>query len=119
MDRIMIEALEVDASIGVHVWEKNVRQTLRLDIELGYNMQRAAASDQLRDALDYVAVTETISSVVSSRHFNLLEYLAEQLAQQLLKEFPVQQIKLILRKPGAIAQAENVGVCIERSQLQR
>jgi dihydroneopterin aldolase len=116
MDRIVIEALQVDASIGVHAREKNVRQTLQLDIELGYNMQCAAASDRLCDALDYGLVAETIAGFVSSRHFNLLEHLAEQLAQQLLQTFPVQHIKLHLRKPGAIAYAAAVGVCLERSR---
>lgn len=116
MDKVIIEGLRIDTFIGVYAWEKSVKQTLLLDLELSCDLQKAAATDQVFDTLDYAAVVDAIVAFTSARHFQLLEALADNLAKFLLDKFSVQHIKLSLRKPGAIAQAAVVGVQIERSK---
>ncbi len=114
MDKVIIEALRVDTIIGVHEWERSVRQSLVISIELGCDVRKAAANDQLVDTVDYAGIASRIIAFTAEHHFRLLETLAEQLAQLLLDEFPIQQVKLSVRKPAAIAQATAAGIQIER-----
>jgi len=116
MDKICITNLQFDTVIGVYAWEKTVKQTLSLDLELSCDLRKAAARDQLTDALDYTAIANRIIRFATEQHFQLLETLAEKLAQVLLMEFPVSQVKLQLSKRGAIPQADAVMVSLQRSK---
>lgn len=114
MDNVFIEALEVDATTGVHDWERQMRQRLRLDLTLGWDTLPAGRSDALPDALDYAAVSERARAIAEASHYYLLEALAETLAQQLLSEFGVPWLRLTLTKPGAVPGARAAGITIER-----
>ena len=116
MDKVIIEDLRIETIIGVNEWERHVRQTLRVTIELALDIKSAAASDKLDAAIDYTAVANRMTAFVSAQNVQLLETLAEQMAQVLLAEYPVQEVKLYLRKPAALAQAASAGVQIERSR---
>lgn len=116
MDKVFIEALEVDAVIGIHDWERSIRQTLSLDIELGFDNRVPAASDQVADTLDYDAISQRITAFVQQSQFGLVETLAERCAALVLAEFNVRWLRLKLSKPGAVRNARAVGVVIERVQ---
>jgi dihydroneopterin aldolase len=111
---VFIERYQVEASIGVFAWEKKIAQTLLFDLQLQCDFSVASVSDDVKDAVDYGAVCESIDLVVSSRHFELLESLAEAVSDRIFSLFPVQNIILRISKPGAVPGAENVGVQIER-----
>lgn len=111
---VIIEHYEVDASIGVFEWEKKIPQRLIFDLELSGDFSAASVTDILEDAIDYAAVCKAINTVVSSRHFNLLESLAENVVDKLFSLFPVQNLTLTINKPGAVPRAESVGVKIIR-----
>ena len=114
-DRVFIENLEVETIIGVLDWERRVRQRICIDLEMAADIGKAASTDALEDALDYHAVSKRLTEFIEQSRFQLLESLAEALAELLQKEFGVQRLKLKLSKPGAIANAGNVGVMIERA----
>lgn len=114
MDTIRIRGLKVEAIVGVHAWERKVPRTLVLDLELATDVARAAAKDQLKDALDYDAVARLATSFVVESRFQLIETLAERLAARLQKEFGLRWLKLEVHKPGAVAGAQDVSVAIER-----
>jgi len=116
MDKVIIEALRVDTFIGVNAWEQSVKQTLVISIELGCDIRKAAATDQLTDAVDYASIANRIIAFTSSHHFQLLEVVAEQLTQLLLDNFSIHYVKIDVRKTDAIAQAAAAGVQIERSR---
>jgi 7,8-dihydroneopterin aldolase/epimerase/oxygenase len=116
MDIIYIRELKVDALIGVYDWERLVRQSLLLNIEMGVDISAAAATDNIVDALDYSAVAARITSTIANSHFKLIETLAEQCASIILDEFQAKWLRLSLSKPGAVANAKDVGVIIERGE---
>ena len=116
MDIVFIRELRADTVIGVHDWERKVRQTVVLDLEIASDNRRAAASDGIGDALDYSAVSARLLSFIEGSEFSLIESLAEQVASIVLAEFGVSWLRLRLSKPGAVIAARDVGVLIERGE---
>ena len=116
MDKVLIEGLEVEALIGIHPWERRRRQPLRLDLALAFDNRRPAASDAIADTLDYQAVADRLGAFVSSSSYQLVEALAEECAQLVLREFAVDWLRIAVRKPAALHAADAVGVVIERTQ---
>ena len=114
MDIVYINDLRIDTVIGVFDWEREIRQTVVLDLEMGWDISKAAASDDLQYTLDYKAVSDRLTEFVSASEFQLLEAMAEQISGIVLEEFSVPWLKLKLGKPGAVPTAKDVGVVIER-----
>lgn len=114
MDTIYIRGVEVQTVVGVWEWEQKQSRPLVLDLELGLDLRRAAASDQLRDTVSYQAVTDHLIEWCATQRNQLLETLAERLARRLFDEYPIQSLRLTMSKPGAVAAAKDVGIVIER-----
>jgi dihydroneopterin aldolase len=114
MDTVFIRELRADTVIGVYEWERTIRQTVVLDLDMATDNRRAAGSDGIADALDYAAVSERIVSFIEGSEFQLIETMAERVAEIVLAEFQVPWLRLRLAKPGAVAAAREVGVLIER-----
>ncbi|MDX1561938.1 MAG: dihydroneopterin aldolase [Gammaproteobacteria bacterium] len=115
MDKIFLTDLRVDATIGIWEWERRIKQTVAIDLELATDVRRAAASDSIDDALDYKGIAKRLIRAVESSEYQLVETLAEALAKIVVTEFGVSWVKLAVSKPGAIEGSRNVGVSIERS----
>jgi len=116
-DRVLIEGLEVRTVIGIYDWEREIRQTVRLDLEMSWDISKAAKSDDIADTLDYKAVSKRLIAFVEGSSFGLIESLAEHCADILLQEFNVPWLMLKMSKPGAVRGSENVAVLIERGSL--
>ncbi len=116
MNSIIIDGLIIEACLGVHDWEHHIAQTLVCDIELGVDIERAAASDKLQDTVDYVAICTAIEEAIKGRHFQLLETLVEHLAEMISQQFSVQWLSLYVRKHDAMANTRSVGVKVERGR---
>jgi len=114
MDKIFIRGLEVQTTIGIHGWEQQAPRPLLLDLELGTETREAAASDHIRDAIDYAAVAETALRFGRETRVQLLETFAERLARRLFESFSIQSLRLTVHKPGAVAGLQAVGIEIER-----
>lgn len=114
MDRVLIEALELETVIGVYDWERTIRQRLLLDLELATDIRPAAATDDLAKTLDYAVISQRIARFADEHDFALVETFAERLAQLLIDEFSIPWLRLTLRKPEAVPTAAAVGVRIER-----
>ena len=117
MDKVFIEGLEIEALIGIYDWERRIRQTLRFDLEMGFDNRKPAASDAITDTPDYKAVSKRLVEFVGQSDFGLVETLAERCAAIVLEEFGVPWLRLKLSKPGAVRGAQAVGVVIERSRV--
>ena len=115
-DIVYIHDLKVHTKIGVFAWEKRINRPLLLDIEMSCDVAKAAEEDDLQEALNYDAVSQTVQQFADQHQFNLIETFAERLAKQLLMQFKMAHIKIKLGKPGAISSAREVGVVIERHQ---
>ena len=113
-DTVFIRGLKAASVIGCYDWERDIRQTLVIDLELQADFTRAAQTDALADALDYAAISQRVIAVCDESRFQLLEALAEHLAGIVLAEFSIQSLRMTITKPGAVSEAEGVGVVIER-----
>ena len=116
MDKVFIEALEIDALIGIYDWERRIRQTLVFDLEMGFDNRVPAARDDIAHTLNYKAVSKRLIEYVSQSDFGLVETLAERCAAIVMDEFDVDWLRLKLSKPGAVRGARAVGVIIERAR---
>jgi len=114
MDIVFIEDLRIEAVIGIYDWERRIRQTVSLDIEMAFDNTVPAASDDIADTLNYKAVSKRLIAYVSESSFGLVETLAERCAAIIREEFGVAWVRLKLSKPGAVRGAHAVGVRIER-----
>ena len=113
-DYVSVRDLSVAAVIGVHPWEREIEQTLVFNVEMAADVSRAAATDDLADALDYSAVAEVIAAVVREGKFRLIETAAERVADRLLAGFALSWLRLELRKPIA-AGAYTAMITVERA----
>jgi 7,8-dihydroneopterin aldolase/epimerase/oxygenase len=113
-DRLSIEGLRVQAFIGVRDWERRVRQPLVIDLEMRTDAARAAAGDDLADAVDYGAVARRVTEYAGESSFGLIESLAENIAALVRREFGVGWLRVRVRKPRAVPNADVVAVEIER-----
>ncbi|MDH5824578.1 dihydroneopterin aldolase [Luteimonas sp. RD2P54] len=116
MDKVFIEGLEIETTIGIYDWERRIRQPLVIDLEMAFDNRVPAASDAIGDTLDYKAVSKRLIEYVSQSEFGLVETLAERCAEIVLSEFGVTWLRLKLGKPGAVRGARAVGVVIERTR---
>lgn len=116
MDIVYIHDLKVDTVIGIFDWERKIRQTVSLDIEMATDIRPAAATDDIDKTLDYKAVGKRLIHFIRESEFQLVETLAEKCANIILNDFAVPWVRLRLSKPGALRGSKDVGVIIERGQ---
>ena len=116
MDIVFIKKLEVRTVIGVFDWEREIKQKLVLDLELGTDIKKAAETDDLTNTLDYKAISHGVFDFVEQSEYQLVETVADKVAELILRDFQVQWVSITLNKPGAVSIAESVGVKIERGQ---
>ncbi len=113
-DKIFLEGLTVKCRIGIFDWERKILQKIMIDLEFPADIRRAARTDNIKDATDYKRIAKFAVSFVAKSRFYLIETLAEHLAQALLREFKLPEIRLRVSKPGALRGSRNVGVKIFR-----
>jgi dihydroneopterin aldolase len=115
-DRIFLHGLTAECIIGFIDWERRVKQTVVLDIELPVDCRRAAISDEVSDTLDYKRVAKRVLAFIEASEFKLVETLAHRVALLILEEFAVAWVRIALNQPGAIRNSRDVGVVIERAR---
>ena len=116
MDIVFLHELKVDTVIGIWEWERKIRQTVVIDLEMAADIRKAAASDNIDDAMNYKLVAKRVQQFVADSEFQLVETLAERIASIVVDEFGVSWVRVKLSKPGAIRGARDVGVVIERGK---
>ena len=114
MDIIFLRELKIDTIVGIYEWERRMPQTVIFDLEMGTDIAKAAASDNIDDTLNYKAVAKRIIGFVGDSEFQLVETLAERVAELIQTEFGVAWLKLTLNKVGAVRGSRDVGIIIER-----
>ena len=115
-DTIFLTDLRVDTIVGIWEWERKIRQTVSIDLELGADIRRAAKSDNIEDTLNYKQVAKRVQQFVLESEFQLVETMAEKIATIVLDEFAVPWVQVRVNKPGAIRGARDVGVRIRRAK---
>lgn len=116
MDIIFLSEMKIDTVIGIWDWERKIRQTVVIDLEMAADIRKAAASDSVDDTLNYKLVAKRVQEFVGDSEFQLVETLAEKIAAIINDEFAVPWVRVRVNKPGAIRGARDVGVVIERGE---
>jgi dihydroneopterin aldolase len=114
VDIVFINDLRIETIIGIYDWERKVKQTISLDLEMGTDIRKSAETDAIEDTLNYKAVAKRLIAFVGESEYQLVETLAEKITEIVLTEFNVPRVKLTVRKPGAVRGSRDVGVVIER-----
>ena len=116
MDKIFLHELKIETIIGIWEWERKIRQTVVIDLEMAADIAKAAATDDVADTLNYKLVAKRLQAFVGESSFQLVETLAERIAAIVREEFGVSWVKVTVHKPGAIRGSRDVGVIIERGE---
>lgn len=116
MDLIYVKNLKIDCVIGAFEWERRIRQTVAIDLDLAADVASAAKTDRLADTVDYKAIAKRLIDFVGRSEFQLVETLAERIAEVVRQEFAIAWVRVRINKKGALRHATDVGVVIERGQ---
>lgn len=116
MDTLFLHGLTVETLIGVYPWERQQRQSLILDLDIGTDFQLSAQSDDVNDTIHYGELAQALRQTLAEQEFLLLEALAEYIAQFVLSRFGAQWIQVKVVKPGILAGVDRVGIQIRRTQ---
>ena len=114
MDIVFIADLRIDTVIGIYDWEREIRQTVAIDLEMGTDISRATETEDIEFALNYKSISDRLIEFVGNSEFLLIETLAEKIAAIVIDEYSVPWVKVTVHKPGAVPAAKDVGVVIER-----
>jgi dihydroneopterin aldolase len=116
MDKIFIHALKTETIIGIFDWERQVKQTVLVDLEFSADIRRAALTDSIDDTLNYKRVAKHVLAFIEASQFHLVETLSEHIAMLILEHFEVAWVRVALSKPGAVRGSRDVGIIIERER---
>ncbi len=116
MDTIFISELHIETRIGVYEWEKQVPQTIELNVEVGLPGGQARSSERIRDTIDYSKVVTRIERLFAERHFGLLETAADEIAGVITREFGAPWVRLSIAKLAPRPRVKKLGVTIERGR---
>jgi dihydroneopterin aldolase len=114
MNTIFIHDLRVSTRVGIYTWERELAQTVRLDLELATPSAAAFTSDDFADALDYAALVARLKALAADHPHQLLERFAQAVADIVLDEFHAPWVKVRVAKLSPIAGVRELGVQIER-----
>ncbi|MGR9091208.1 MAG: dihydroneopterin aldolase [Gammaproteobacteria bacterium] len=114
MDIVYLHGLRLETVIGVWDWERHIRQTLIVDLDMGADIARAAASDSIDDTIDYKTVADRLVEIAKESSYALVESLAERIAGELTGALGIPWVRVRITKSGALRGAREVGVLIER-----
>ncbi len=116
MDIVFIRDLQVETVIGIYDWERKIKQTISIDLDMATDIRKAATSDNIDDTLSYKTVAKRLIAFIEASDYELVEALAEQICTIVRDEFNVPWVRLTLNKPGAVRDSRSVGVIIERGE---
>jgi FolB domain-containing protein len=113
-DKILIKDLLIRGIIGIHDWEREKKQDILINIEMGTDTRAAGVSDDFGDAVDYRALTKSVIGLVEQSQFFLVEKMAEEIARICLEDSRVTVARVRVEKPGAVRFSKSVGIEVER-----
>jgi len=116
MDKIFLHALKTEAIIGIFDWERQVKQSVIVDLEMSADVRKAALTDSIEDTLNYKRLAKRVLAFIEASQFHLVETLTEHIAMLVLEEFGIAWVRVMLSKPGAVRSSRDVGVIVERTR---
>jgi dihydroneopterin aldolase len=116
MDIVYIRDLRIETIIGIYDWEREVKQTVSLDLDMAHDIRQAGETDDIEYALNYKSIAKRLIAFIEGSEFLLVERMAEEVAAIVLNEFSVPWLRLRVSKPGALRGSKDVGILIQRGE---
>jgi 7,8-dihydroneopterin aldolase/epimerase/oxygenase len=113
--RVFVHGLEVMASVGIFEVEKRYEQRIIVGLDLDVAETYDGVSERIGDVVDYARVASDVISLCQSRHFKLLETLAEAIAANVLRDRRVLGVGVRIEKPDAMPECHSLGIEIRRT----
>ena len=110
-DTLAIRGLTAQCRLGVLEGEQANPQEVRIDLELAIDAKRAAARDDVNDAVDYARLVTAVKQLVEGNAYRLMETMAEDIAALILREFPTPEVEVTVAKralPGIDSAAVEI-----------
>lgn len=111
---VHVRGLRLEAEVGVYDSERGRRQSVRIDLTADVDASARCPSGRLADTVNYASLAETVRQIVLARHHDLLEDLAQTIADSLFTDPRITRLALSIDKLTALADADSVGVSLER-----
>ena len=114
-DKIVIKDLEIECIVGIRKKERREKQKIYVSAEIYNNIEKAAKSKNVKDAVNYSPMINKIKKLITSKKYLLLETMAEGIAKLILKNKKVNGVKVLIKKPKALPKGKYAAVEITRS----
>jgi dihydroneopterin aldolase len=114
MDIVFVKDLRFKTIVGCWDWERQLPQTISIDLDMGWDNSTPAASGDLKDALNYKEVSNRVEQFVQEQQYELVESAADGIAALLMEEFAIPWVRVAIHKPFAVTGSKSVGVVVER-----
>ena len=114
MNSIFIHDLRVETRVGVYEWERQLAQTIRIDVEMGLPSDKPFVTGELADAVDYATVVRRLQALAADHPHKLMERFAQAIADLLVHEFAAPWVKVRVAKLAPISGVKEIGIAIER-----
>lgn len=118
-DVIKISDLLIRCIIGINPEERDKKQDVLINIAMYGDFSGSAITDSIDDALNYKTIAKDVIRYAESTSFNLVESLAEKIAELCFQENRCRAVTVSVQKPGALRFASNVGITINRKRREK
>ncbi|MDB5365333.1 MAG: folB [Rhodospirillales bacterium] len=112
--KMFVRDLVLDAFVGVHAFEREARQRIRINLAMEVIDRPNAAGDKLENVVSYEDIVVGVRGLVAERHVNLIETLAERIAALVLEDRRVREVSVRVEKLDIFHDAASVGIEIVR-----
>jgi len=113
---VFVKRLAIAASIGIHPHERRAKQTILISLDAAVAETQTLPETNIADVVCYESMSKAVIAIVERGHIDLVETLAETIADTLLIDVRIRHLHVQVEKPDAIEAAESVGIAIERLQ---
>ncbi len=114
--RVFVRDLELMASVGIFEVEKRYEQRIVVSVELDVIDDYDGVAEKLDAVVDYARIVASVRQIIDSRHFQLIETLAERIAEACLVDARVLEARITVEKPDILPGCRSVGVAITRGR---
>lgn len=119
MNLLIIHGIELSLKIGILNWEKKHPQKILVNLDIGLVNNEYVNTDNINDTINYAKIVNDIKNRYSKLSFALIESLANDIADFLIKKYFLRTIKVYIEKPGILPNVKKVGVIINKESKNK